>query len=126
MTQVTDPVCGMVLDSETAQHTFEYQGITYYFCCPGCKRAFEREPERYLSGDGGGHHGHMGPMGGRGKMKGMKKGMKGGMKGGMHGMKGGRRHGQGMHHDKAAGAAESEHHEQTEAPSTTDDATDAS
>jgi len=31
--------------------TFEYQGTTYYFCGPGCNRAFQREPEAYLSGE---------------------------------------------------------------------------
>jgi YHS domain-containing protein len=30
---------------------FEYQGTTYYFCGPGCNRAFQREPEAYLSGE---------------------------------------------------------------------------
>jgi YHS domain-containing protein len=26
----------------------EYQGTTYYFCAPGCKVAFDQEPEKYL------------------------------------------------------------------------------
>ncbi len=43
-----DPVCGMEVDPSTAQHTSEYQGQTYYFCSPGCKRAFEAEPQQYL------------------------------------------------------------------------------
>lgn len=43
-----DPVCGMDVDPRTAAATAEYQGQTYYFCAPGCKRAFEREPERYV------------------------------------------------------------------------------
>jgi len=43
-----DPVCGMEVDERTATATAEYQGATYYFCVPGCKKAFETEPERYV------------------------------------------------------------------------------
>jgi YHS domain-containing protein len=52
-----DPVCGMEVDEATAQWTSEYKGTTYYFCAPGCKTAFDKDPEAYLSGegDGGGH-----------------------------------------------------------------------
>jgi YHS domain-containing protein len=31
--------------------SYEYNGETYYFCGPGCNRAFQKEPEAYLSGD---------------------------------------------------------------------------
>jgi YHS domain-containing protein len=31
--------------------TWEHAGETYYFCGPGCNRAFQKEPEAYLSGD---------------------------------------------------------------------------
>jgi YHS domain-containing protein len=53
-----DPVCKMQVEPETAAATAEYQGKTYYFCAPGCKVAFERDPERYLRGAGeeGAHH----------------------------------------------------------------------
>ena len=43
-----DPVCGMEVDPSTAQRRAEYQGQTHYFCAPGCKRAFEAEPQKYL------------------------------------------------------------------------------
>lgn len=43
-----DPVCGMDVDEATARHSTEFQGNTYYFCAPGCKKAFEAEPEKYL------------------------------------------------------------------------------
>lgn len=43
-----DPVCKMEVDEKTAEWTFEYQGETYYFCAPGCKKAFEENPEEYL------------------------------------------------------------------------------
>jgi YHS domain-containing protein len=44
-----DPVCLMDVDPATARWKSEYQGRTYYFCAPGCKKAFEREPAAYLS-----------------------------------------------------------------------------
>ena len=50
----TDPVCGMEVDPKTATQSTTYQEQTYYFCAPGCKRAFDREPERYLAGGAAG------------------------------------------------------------------------
>ena len=43
-----DPVCKMDVDEATAKFTSEYKGKTYYFCAPGCKKLFERDPEAYL------------------------------------------------------------------------------
>ena len=43
-----DLVCGMEVDPEKAAATTEYKGKTYYFCAPGCKVAFERNPEKYV------------------------------------------------------------------------------
>lgn len=48
MAQVTDPVCGMTVDTTTAKNQSEYQGQSYYFCSPGCKKAFDKEPDKYL------------------------------------------------------------------------------
>ena len=53
-----DLVCGMDVDPETAPAKTEYEGETYYFCAPGCKVAFEKEPEKYLKEDAGGGEGH--------------------------------------------------------------------
>jgi YHS domain-containing protein len=47
MAEAIDIVCGMTVDTETASHT-EYQGETYYFCCDGCKGAFEKAAEYYV------------------------------------------------------------------------------
>lgn len=47
-----DPVCKMKVDTETAQWKSEYKGKMYYFCAPGCKRTFEKDPEAILSGKG--------------------------------------------------------------------------
>jgi len=43
-----DPVCGMEVDEKKASATSEYEGKTYYFCAPGCKKAFDENPEKYL------------------------------------------------------------------------------
>jgi YHS domain-containing protein len=43
-----DPVCGMDVTPETAAGTSEYNGTTYYFCSPGCKRSFDKDPEKYV------------------------------------------------------------------------------
>ena len=44
-----DPVCGMEITAEGAAGKSEYKGQTYYFCSPGCKRSFDKEPEKYLN-----------------------------------------------------------------------------
>lgn len=46
--EALDPVCNMTVEIAHARHTSVYNGQTYYFCCPACKREFEREPERFL------------------------------------------------------------------------------
>ena len=51
MAQAIDPVCGMTVDTEAAKFTTRYQGETFYFCAPGCKKAFEQEPEVYVKRD---------------------------------------------------------------------------
>lgn len=45
---VIDPVCGMEVDPATTEWKTDYNGQTYYFCAPGCKRSFEKEPEKFL------------------------------------------------------------------------------
>jgi len=47
-TTVKDLVCGMDIDPATAAGTSEYKGQTYYFCSLGCKKSFDKEPEKYL------------------------------------------------------------------------------
>jgi YHS domain-containing protein len=44
-----DPVCGMDVDPKTAAGKSEYLGKTYYFCSPGCKRDFDKEPQKYVN-----------------------------------------------------------------------------
>jgi len=38
---------GKVKDFKTAPKSV-YKGKTYYFCCPGCKPRFDKEPENYI------------------------------------------------------------------------------
>lgn len=47
-----DPVCHMQVNvKQPPGGTAEHEGETYYFCGPGCRVAFEKEPEAYLSGE---------------------------------------------------------------------------
>ena len=45
----TDPICGMKVEEDGAPTTV-FQGVTYYFCAPGCKWEFEQDPAKFLSG----------------------------------------------------------------------------
>ncbi len=45
---VKDPVCGMDIDPKNAASKSDYQGQTYYFCSQGCKKAFDKEPNKYV------------------------------------------------------------------------------
>ena len=50
-----DLVCGMDVDEAEAKAkglTADYQVQTYYFCAPGCKRAFEQNPQQYAGQQG--------------------------------------------------------------------------
>ena len=44
-----DPVCGMTVAADDSSRPFEYQGTTYHFCCPGCRAAFEKDPDAHLT-----------------------------------------------------------------------------
>jgi YHS domain-containing protein len=50
-----DPVCGMEADPKTAVAKSDYKGKTYYFCSQGCKKAFDKDPEKYLKNGPQGH-----------------------------------------------------------------------
>ncbi len=55
---VKDPVCGMEMDPKTAAWKSEYLGKTYYFCCNGCKSAFDRNPQKFTGTEQEPHSGH--------------------------------------------------------------------
>ncbi|MGH9131592.1 MAG: XdhC family protein [Acidimicrobiales bacterium] len=44
-----DPVCGMTVDLATSIHTATHDGITYAFCCGGCRQRFLADPESFLA-----------------------------------------------------------------------------
>ena len=50
--KATDPVCDMHVDiRKPPGGTHDHDGETYYFCGPGCRIAFSKEPDAYLSGE---------------------------------------------------------------------------
>ena len=46
---VIDLVCGMTVTADQSSRPFEYEGETYYFCCPACRAAFEKDPTQYIA-----------------------------------------------------------------------------
>jgi xanthine dehydrogenase accessory factor len=46
--QATDPVCGMTVAADASGRPLEHEGVTYYFCSAGCRRAFEQDPAAYV------------------------------------------------------------------------------
>ncbi len=50
-TEARDPVCGMTVEIDTAHFSSEYDGRTYYFCAAGCKRSFDKEPQKYVQSE---------------------------------------------------------------------------
>lgn len=43
-----DPVYGMDVDPDSAAGRSDYEGKTYYFCSPGCKKQFDDNPEKFV------------------------------------------------------------------------------
>ncbi len=46
-TMARDPICDMDVDEAAAKWTSDYRGKKVYFCAPGCKKAFDANPEKY-------------------------------------------------------------------------------
>jgi len=68
----------MEVDETQANDISQHKGERYYFCSPGCRSEFDRNPERYTGGSmdttgastgsspqGMGQHGHRSPEHGR-------------------------------------------------------------
>ena len=54
-----DPVCQMDVDVDNHPGGIsEHNGTSYYFCAPGCKVVFDRDPVNVLSGNIQVHMGH--------------------------------------------------------------------
>lgn len=45
-----DPVCAMEVEEKKAAAKSDYKGMAYYFCAVGCKKAFDKNPEKYIKG----------------------------------------------------------------------------
>lgn len=43
-----DPVCGMAVTAGSSRPV-RYEGTDYYFCCAGCRQAFEQDPDAYVT-----------------------------------------------------------------------------
>ena len=48
-TTVTDPVCGMKVDTRTAEHHYKLGETEYYFCSARCLDRFKTNPDQYLN-----------------------------------------------------------------------------
>ena len=46
---VRDPVCSALIEPHAAYGHTQFQGETYYFCCPVCQGAFKKNPDLYLT-----------------------------------------------------------------------------
>lgn len=44
-----DPICGMSVEESPNSRPFVHRGTTYYFCSWFCRRAFEMDPDRFVS-----------------------------------------------------------------------------
>jgi Cu+-exporting ATPase len=54
-----DPVCGMTVNTATAEYRSFRNGAAYYFCSAGCKETFDKDPAKFAgAGAKGGHEGH--------------------------------------------------------------------
>jgi xanthine dehydrogenase accessory factor len=47
--EVIDLVCGMTVAADKSNRPFDYEGTTYYFCAPGCRTSFEKDPSSFIS-----------------------------------------------------------------------------
>lgn len=47
--EVIDLVCGMTVAADKSNRPFDYEGTTYYFCAPGCRTRFEKDPSSFIS-----------------------------------------------------------------------------
>ena len=49
LAEVIDLVCGMTVTAEKANRPYEHEGTTYYFCAPGCRARFEKDPSSFIN-----------------------------------------------------------------------------
>jgi xanthine dehydrogenase accessory factor len=46
--EAVDPVCGMTVTADASSRPLQHDGVTYYFCSAGCRRAFENDRAAYV------------------------------------------------------------------------------
>jgi YHS domain-containing protein len=44
-----NPVCGMAVSTANPMHIEQYAGVSYYFCCDGCRTTFLQDPAKYAA-----------------------------------------------------------------------------
>ena len=47
-TEVLDVVCGMTVPADDDHYPFQHEDSTYWFCCPGCRYSFKKDPASFL------------------------------------------------------------------------------
>jgi xanthine dehydrogenase accessory factor len=47
--EAVDPVCGMTVAVGPETPNAEHEGTTYWFCCPGCRSRFAKNPTAFLA-----------------------------------------------------------------------------
>ena len=47
--EAVDPVCGMTVAVGPETPQAEHDGTTYWFCCPGCRSRFAKDPAAFLA-----------------------------------------------------------------------------
>ena len=47
--ETTDPVCGMTVLVDDAKYHTVHEGADYWFCAPGCQRAFTADPQAFIA-----------------------------------------------------------------------------
>lgn len=52
-----DPICGMDVDEKKMPVITQHKGKTYYFCSPGCRDTFTKNPEKFAGAKAETHHG---------------------------------------------------------------------
>jgi xanthine dehydrogenase accessory factor len=48
--EAVDPVCGMTVVVRAGSERAVVDGVTYHFCCSGCRSRFEADPARFIEG----------------------------------------------------------------------------
>jgi len=44
-----NPVCGIAVSIANPLHIEKYEGLSYYFCCDGCRTTFQKDPAKYAA-----------------------------------------------------------------------------